>query len=272
MWRKRQRRFKASDSSRVLLEVRTTNGVDEATTVPSSGIETWKSERISRSSASVSISTRSTSSIRSTTGLGRPIASSSGRAKKELLGEDVLLELIPFLVRIGLDAKQLLLVVPLVKGLGFVEALVALEPDQPPIGDRGQGLGQLGLADAGRPFDQHRLGQPGGQEHDLGDPIVGEIVLPGEGLLDQDRAGQSRTRQIRCCYDGLPSTDLALTPDHPTFGGQRLETHRPANMELLGRDADLGPEPELLAIGESGRGIDRHHRRFGLRRRTGRLR
>ncbi len=41
MCRNRQRRFRASDSSRVLLEVRNTSGIWLALTVPSSGIETW---------------------------------------------------------------------------------------------------------------------------------------------------------------------------------------------------------------------------------------
>ena len=50
--------------------------------VPSSGIDTWKSESTSSSSASVSISTRSTSSMSSTTGSSARIASSSGRVSR----------------------------------------------------------------------------------------------------------------------------------------------------------------------------------------------
>ena len=37
-------------------------------------------------------------------------------------------------------------------------------------------LGQLGLADAGRALDQHRLLEPVGEEHDAGDAGVGEVV------------------------------------------------------------------------------------------------
>ena len=77
---------------------------------------------------------------------------------------------------VGLDAQQLLLVVPLVERLGLVEALVALQADQAGAGDRGDRLGQLGLADTGRPLDQHRLLEPVGEEHDAGDGGVGEVV------------------------------------------------------------------------------------------------
>ena len=41
------------------------------------------------------------------------------------------------------------------------------------------------------------------------------------------------------------------------------QPHRPPHVELLGRDPDLGAEPELLAVGESGGGVDHHHRAVG---------
>jgi hypothetical protein len=41
MCRCRQRRLRASETSRVLLLVRNTSGVERALTVPISGIETW---------------------------------------------------------------------------------------------------------------------------------------------------------------------------------------------------------------------------------------
>ena len=66
----------------MLLEVRKTSGIWVARTVPSSGIDTWYSERISSSRASVSSSTRSTSSTSSTTGSGDRMASSSGRVRR----------------------------------------------------------------------------------------------------------------------------------------------------------------------------------------------
>ena len=41
---------------------------------------------------------------------------------------------------LGLDAQQLLLVVPLVESLGLIEALVALKADQPGTGHLGHTL------------------------------------------------------------------------------------------------------------------------------------
>ena len=81
----------------------------------------------------------------------------------------------PSLCAVGLDAQQLLLVVPLVERLGLVEALVALQADEPGAGHLGHGLGQLGLAGAGRPLDEHRLAEPVGQEHHAGDAVVGQV-------------------------------------------------------------------------------------------------
>ena len=117
--------------------------------------------------------------------LGRADGLEQRPGQQELLGEDVLLELLPRLAGVGLDAQELLLVVPLVEGLGLVEALVALEADQPAAGEPGHRLGQLGLAGAGRPLHQHRLGQPVGQEHHPGDPVVGQVVHPGQALADR---------------------------------------------------------------------------------------
>ena len=81
---------------------------------------------------------------------------------------------------VGLDPQQLLLVVPLVQRLGLVEALVALQPDEPGAGDLGDRLGELGLADAGRSLDQHRLLEPVGEVHDARDAGVGQVVGPAQ--------------------------------------------------------------------------------------------
>src|SRR4029450_4753204 len=228
MYRYRQRRRSASDSSRVALEVSTIRGRWVPATVPSSGMDTWKSDSTSSSSASVSTSTRSTSSISSTTGSAARMASSRGRVSRngsgkvsastsaqpgawgrgawvgapdglrqgpgeqERLGEDVGLDLGPAGVvgPVGLDAQQLLLVVPLVQGLGLVQALVALEPDQPGPGGGGQGLGQLGLADPGWPLGQDGLLQPVGQEGDVGDHGGGQVVDLGQAPADLVDVGE----------------------------------------------------------------------------------
>jgi hypothetical protein len=72
--------------------------------------------------------------------------------EQELVGEDVVVDLAPRVaVAIGLDAQELLLVVPLVEGFALVEALVALEADQAGAGHLGDRLRELGLAGAGGP-------------------------------------------------------------------------------------------------------------------------
>src|SRR6478735_8125460 len=86
------------------------------------------------------------------------------RALEQELGpEDVALRRVPVALLGRLDREQLLAVVPLVQRLGLVEALVALQPDQRPVEVARERLGELGLAHAGRPLDEDRLAQPGGQ-------------------------------------------------------------------------------------------------------------
>ena len=85
---------------------------------------------------------------------------------------------------LGLDAQELLLVVPLVERLGLVEALVALEADEAGAGHLGHRLGQLGLAGAGRTLDEDRLAEPIGQVDDAGDALVGQVVDLAERLAD----------------------------------------------------------------------------------------
>ena len=94
-------------------------------------------------------------------------------------------------VPVGLDAQQLLLVVPLVERFALVETLVALQADQAGAGHLGDRLGELRLAGAGRPFDEHRLAEPVGEEGDAGDAVVGEVVRRRAGR--REPAGRSRT-------------------------------------------------------------------------------
>ena len=83
MKRCRQRRLRPSESSRALLEVSTTSGMCLAFTVPSSGIETWKSDSTSRRNASNSGSALSISSMSRTTGVFDSMADSSGRGDRK---------------------------------------------------------------------------------------------------------------------------------------------------------------------------------------------
>ncbi|COY17650.1 Uncharacterised protein [Mycobacterium tuberculosis] len=82
MCKYRQRRLSASDSSRVALEVSSTNGARVAVRVPSSGTVTAKSDSTSSSRPSISMSALSVSSISSTVGSVRRIAVSSGRCSR----------------------------------------------------------------------------------------------------------------------------------------------------------------------------------------------
>src|ERR687897_1045981 len=98
--------------------------------------------------------------------------------EQELVGEDVVLELLPgaALVALGLDAEQLLLVVPLVQRLGLVQPFVALQPDETGAGDLGHRLGELRLAGACWALDEHRLTEAVGKVDDAGDALVGQVV------------------------------------------------------------------------------------------------
>ena len=173
---------------------------------------------------------------------------------------------------LGLDAQQLLLVVPLVERLGLVEALVALQADQAAAGDAGHRLGQLGLARAGRALDQHRLGQPVGQVDDPGDAVVGQVAdlgQPGPHVGHRREARRSRVRGSRAtpgrargssaCLVGRRSPPhLPVAVDDVLHARQLAQPHRAAGVQLLGGDADLGPEAELAAVDEAGRGVDEH--------------
>ena len=149
MCRNRQRRLSASDSSRVALEVSTTNGVRSAVMVPSSGTVTAKSDSTSSSRPSISMSALSVSSISSTVGLGAPDGGQQRPGEQELLAEHVVLVWSQSSGP-GLNTQYLLGVVPLVERAGLVDALVALQTDQPGAGRLRDGAGQLGLADPGR--------------------------------------------------------------------------------------------------------------------------
>ena len=84
---------------------------------------------------------------------------------------------------LGLDVEELLAVVPLVKGLGLVEALVALEADQLTAGRAGDRLGELGLADPCGTLYQDRLTQLLGEVGDQRRGLVGEVARRLQGGL-----------------------------------------------------------------------------------------
>jgi hypothetical protein len=75
----------------------------------------------------------------------------------------------------GLNAQQLLAIVPFVQRLCLVEALVALEADQVAPGRPGHGLGQFGLAHSRRALHEHGLAEALRQVGDQGCGLVREV-------------------------------------------------------------------------------------------------
>jgi hypothetical protein len=80
--------------------------------------------------------------------------------------------------------QKLARVVPVIESVVEVDALVALEPDQPRPGRTGQRLRHLGLAHAGLPLEQQRLLQCGREIDGGREAAVREIALPRQGLLN----------------------------------------------------------------------------------------
>jgi hypothetical protein len=87
----------------------------------------------------------------------------------------------------GAQRQQLPLPVPVVERLVDVDALVALQPDQPRPCRGGQCLGDLGLPDAGLALEQQRLPELGGQEDRGGQGAVGQVALLAQRLADRVR-------------------------------------------------------------------------------------
>src|SRR5215470_2873504 len=98
------------------------------------------------------------------------------------------------LVAVGLNAQQLLLVVPLVQRLGLVEALVALQPDEVGAQRLRQHLADLGLAGAGRAFDQQRpLERKGEVENGL-DCLAGDVARARQAVANDLASDLHRAR------------------------------------------------------------------------------
>ena len=79
--------------------------------------------------------------------------------------------------------EQLARVVPLVERLAGVDALVALQADQPGLQDPRQRARDLGLADPRLALEQQRPAQPEGEEDGHREAAVGDVALAREGLL-----------------------------------------------------------------------------------------
>ena len=111
--------------------------------------------------------------------------------EQELLAEDVVLHLAPAgLAGLGLDAQQLLAVVPLVQRLRLVEALVALQPHELAAEVVRERLRQLGLADAGGTLDQHRLAELRRQVGDERGRLARQVPDRAQALRDLGGGGR----------------------------------------------------------------------------------
>src|SRR3546814_9909812 len=72
----------------------------------------------------------------------------------------------------------------LVQRLGLVQAFVALHADQRQVEIFGRGVGEFGLADARRAFDQDGLAELAGDVDRRRDRPGADIAVLGEALLD----------------------------------------------------------------------------------------
>ncbi len=80
--------------------------------------------------------------------------------------------------------QELAGVVPLVDGLGGVDAFVALQPQQLAARPAGEDFGDLGLADTGLALEQQRAAEPQREEDGRGETLVRQVLVAGEGLAD----------------------------------------------------------------------------------------
>ena len=106
------------------------------------------------------------------------------------------------LVAQDLRVEQLLRVLPLVERLGLVEPFVALQADQLGRQRGGERLGQLGLADAGRPLDEDRLLHAVGEEDRGGDAAIADVGVRAQARDDVVDAGEGG-------HHAQPSTRLS---------------------------------------------------------------
>ena len=152
-----------------------------------------------------------------------------------------------------LGVEELLGVLPLVQRLALVEPFVALQANQPPVGDLGQRLGQLGLADARRAFDEHRPSHALRQEHHGADAAVGDVAGVLEVLLDVLR----RLEHLGSCL-----SELARSVAHLRAAG----TPGPSTWRFASRRAILEGMSEPKPDGSEARSYHRWQFRLGVAR------
>ena len=180
--------MRASDSSRLALEVRTTSGRRTASTVPQlrdGHLEVRQHLEQQALDLDVGLVDLVDEQDR---GLLPADRREQRPGQQELLAEDVVVGLGPrhVVALRALDAQELLLVVPLVERPGLVEAFVALQPDEVRAGGPADRLGELGLAHPGGALDQQRLLEGAGEIGRGRRGRVGEVAhlaQPGAGVV-----------------------------------------------------------------------------------------
>ena len=180
----------ASWISRVRFDVmiddrrRSSRGSDRAP-----GIVIWNSASTSSRYASNGSSVRSSSSISSTGGMpsSGDSASSSGRFSRKR-GAKMSCASASAIDAAGRfrepDLDHLPRVIPFVRGRRDVESFVALEADELLAEHLRQHLGELGLADAGLAFQEHRAAHLERKKHARRETAIGDVVVAVEQRED----------------------------------------------------------------------------------------
>ena len=109
-------------------------------------------------------------------------------------------------------------IVPFVQRTRRVEALVALQPDQPRLQDRGQDLRAFGLSDAGRPLDQQRLLECDRQLDRCRKLLVDHVAVSGKALPQRCRG--SSWAGAWCSAPGRPGTPAGSARCKTCSGGR----------------------------------------------------
>ena len=99
-----------------------------------------------------------------------------------------------------LRVEELLAVLPVIERAALVDALVALQADQLAALRRCERARQLGLAHAGRPLDEQRPLEPGGEERGGADAAVGQVPDLLQSALDVFQVGPRHGRVGHRCF------------------------------------------------------------------------
>src|SRR6186997_2577371 len=82
-----------------------------------------------------------------------------------------------------------------------------------------------------------------------------EVVVMPRTTRSRRRTHRSTAHFLAEPRSARSAADLTVARDDVLGGGHLLKSHRTARVQLLRRDADLGPEAELAPVGEPGRRV-----------------